>query len=124
MPACIILVLLRAQLKAPALIEDALQLVNEMEELQQLHRGKISGQAQYGSLSSVCRGATNLLAKSWKTLASHPLAGAFHTAALTENVCETFFSAVTLNLGSGTMVSATPLEWGKAVAQAEINWVC
>ena len=50
--------------QAPALIEEALQLVNGMEELQQLHRRKISGQAQYGSLSSVCRGATKLLAKS------------------------------------------------------------
>ena len=90
--------------------------------MQLANRGKITGQGSYGNLSSVCRGATKLLAASWTQLAAHFLADSLHTAALTENVCETFFSLVTLSLGGGTMVSATQLEWGKAVARAELKW--
>ena len=77
--------------------------------MQLANRGKITGQGSYGNLSSVCRGATKLLAASWTQLAAHFLADSLHTAALTENVCETFFSLVTLSLGGGTMF--LPLNW-------------
>ena len=98
--------------QALALIDDAVKIVGDMKCLQRTNRAKITGQSQYGSLSLVCRGATKLLAQGWQSLTEHPMAASLHTAALTENVCETFFSLVTLCLGDGSMVSSTQLEWG------------
>ena len=57
--------------QAPTLIQQALNIVEGIESMQLANRGKITGQGSYGNLSSVCRGATKLLAVSWTQLAAH-----------------------------------------------------
>ena len=109
--------------QAPALIEDAVKQVDDMECLQRAYRAKITGQGQYGSLNLVCRSATKLSIKGWQSLTDHSMAASLHTAALTENVCETFFSLVTLCLGGVVQWCLQHnLNGGKAVSRAELRW--
>ena len=106
----------------PAVIEDAVKLVDDMECLQRANRAKITGQGQYGSLNLVCLGATRLLAQGWQSLTDHSMAASLHTAALTENACETFFSLVTLCPGVVQWYLQHNSNEDRAVCRAELRW--
>ncbi len=104
------------------LLQKAISYIDDMEALHPPTK-LASWQAQQGCLSRVSRAAGRLLLQGFLRLAAHPIADAFHVAAFTETLNETFFSVVTMCSGAGRMTAATQLEWGQALPRAILRWL-